>query len=177
MVLDVGLLVLRLVVGALLFAHGAQKLFGWFGGPGLASATGMMGAHLRLRPAPFWAFLGSFTEVAGGLLLAVGLLSPLGAIAIAAAMMMALTVHWPRFWAQNGGIEYPLLLLLAALGIGLTGPGQFALDAAFGIALPVLPVLLVGLVLAVVGVAVALATRAPAAIHEPVAPEAARQAA
>ena len=162
MLVDLGLLVLRLALGALLFAHGAQKLFGWFGGPGLAGATGMFGAHLRLRPARFWALLGSLTEVGGGLLVALGLGWPLGPVAVVAAMLMALTVHWPRFWAQNGGIEYPLLLLLSGLGLGLVGPGAYALDAAVNLQLPAPHSLIVGLIAAVLGVWLALATRAPA---------------
>jgi putative oxidoreductase len=168
--LDLGLLILRVVVGALLVGHGAQKLFGWFGGPGLAAATGLFGGHLRLRPALFWAVAGSLTEIGGGLLLAFGLLWPLGPVAGVAAMLMALTVHWPRFWAQDGGIEYPLVLLFAALAFGLTGPGSYALDAALRLQLPEPISLIVGLVAAVIGVGVALGTRTPHAVsaQEPV---------
>src|SRR5215212_1905317 len=166
MYLDLGLLVLRLVVGALLFGHGAQKLFGWFGGPGLAQATDFFGAHLRLRPATFWALTGSVSEVGGGLLVAAGLLWPLGPVAIVAAMLMATTVHWPKFWAQEGGIELPLLLLSASLGIALTGPGAYALDRALGLQLPEPLALIAGLIAAIVGVGLALATRAP--VSEPV---------
>ena len=168
MLIDLGLLILRVAVGAILFGHGAQKLFGWFGGPGLTGATAMMGNHLRLRPAPFWAFVGSLTEVVGGLLLAAGLFGSLGSAAIVATMLMALTVHWPRFWAMNGGIEYPLLLLIAAIGLGLTGPGAYALDSLLGIHLPEPATLVGGLVLAVIGVAAALGSRTPAAAQEPV---------
>jgi putative oxidoreductase len=169
--LDLGLLLLRLVVGALLVGHGAQKLFGWFGGPGLAAATGMFGGHLRLRPALFWTVVGSLTEIGGGLLLAFGLLWPLGPVAVVAAMLMALTVHWPRFWAQDGGIEYPLVLLFAALALGLTGAGTYALDTALGVQLPEPISLIVGLAAAVVGVGVALVTRTPhaAPVQKPVA--------
>jgi putative oxidoreductase len=168
--LDLGLLLLRLVVGAILVGHGTQKLLGWFGGPGLAAATGMFGGHLRLRPARFWAVAGSLTEIGGGVLLAVGLLWPLGPVAIVAAMLMALTVHWPRFWNQDGGIEYPLVLLFAGLAFGLTGPGSYALDAALNIRLPEPASLIVGLIAAVLGVGLALVTRTPAAapVREPV---------
>jgi putative oxidoreductase len=164
MIVDLGLLILRLALGAVLFGHGAQKLLGWFGGPGFAGTTGMFGSHLRLRPAPFWALVGSLTEVVGGLLLAAGLLAPFGSIAIVAAMLMALTVHWPRFWATEGGIEYPLVLLVAALAVGLTGPGVYSLDSVLGIQFPEPFTLLVGLLLALVGVGIALGTRAPSPV-------------
>jgi putative oxidoreductase len=163
MLLDLGLLVLRLVVGGIIFGHGAQKLLGWFGGPGLAAATGMFGGHLRLRPAGFWALLGSLTEVVGGLLLVLGLLNSLGSAAVVAAMLMAVTVHWPKFWANQGGSELALIYLAAALTLGLTGAGAYSLDAALGLRLPEPATLIVGLVGAVVGVGVALGTRAPAA--------------
>src|SRR4051812_2929013 len=129
MALDLGLLVLRLALGGLLFAHGAQKLFGWWGGPGLAGTTGMFGSHLRLRPASFWALVGTLSETGGGLLVALGLLTPLGAAAMVAAMLMAVNVHWPRFFAQNGGYGDPFLILLSALGVGFSGPRGYSLGA------------------------------------------------
>jgi putative oxidoreductase len=82
-------------------------------------------------------------------------------------MLMAVTVHWPRFWAQDGGIEYPLVLLVAGLAVGLTGPGALALDPVFGIQLPAPISFVVGLIAAVLGVGLALATRAPAATPAP----------
>src|SRR4051794_12888368 len=107
----IGLLVLRLVVGGVVAAHGAQKLFGWWGGPGFAGTVKMTGAHLRLRPATGWAVMAVLSEFGGGVLLALGLLSPLGALGIIAAMLMAaLIAHWPRFWATKQGMEYPLVL-------------------------------------------------------------------
>jgi putative oxidoreductase len=173
MLVDLGLLFLRLVLGAVLFGHGAQKLFGWFGGPGLSGTTGMFGSHLRLRPASFWALVGSATEVGGGVLLGAGLLAPFGSVAIVAAMLMALTVHWPRFWANEGGIEYPLVLLVSAIGIGLTGPGIYSLDSVMAITFPAPLTLLVGLLAAVVGVGIALGTRAPSPVAAEEAPVAA----
>jgi putative oxidoreductase len=158
---DLALLILRVVAGALLFGHGAQKLFGWFGGPGLAGTHAMMGGHLRMRPAFFWAVMAGLTEAGGGLLLAMGLLSPLGALAIMAAMLIALNVHWPRIWASEGGLEYPLVLLAVAGTLGITGPGLYSLDALWGISLPAPTTFLVGLILVLVGVATALVTRAP----------------
>lgn len=172
MPIDLGLLVLRVAVGAVVFGHGAQKLFGWWGGPGLAGAADFFGGHLRMRPAFFWAALGSFTEVAGGLLLILGLLGPAGSIAVVAAMMMAVTVHWPSFWAQQGGYEYPLVLLLAGLGLGIVGPGAYSLDAALGLQLLTPVTLIGGLIAAVIGVLIALGTRAPAPQTELAAQEA-----
>jgi putative oxidoreductase len=159
---DLGILLLRLTVGLLLAGHGAQKLFGWFGGFGLAGTAGFFGGQLRLRPARFWTLLAGLSELGGGLLLALGLLTSLGSAAIAAAMLMAIIVaHWPRFWAMDNGIEYPLVLLAAAVGLGLIGPGAYSLDAALSTTLPHPAALLVSPVLALIGVVVALATRAP----------------
>jgi putative oxidoreductase len=166
MPIDLGILILRVVVGAVMFGHGAQKLFGWWGGPGLTGAAGFFGSHLRMRPAFFWAALGSFTEVAGGLLLALGFLGPLAPVAVVAAMAMAVSAHWPKFWAQQGGIEYPLVLLVAGLSLGITGSGAYSLDAALGLQLLTPVTLIGGLIAAVIGVFVALATRAPAPATE-----------
>jgi putative oxidoreductase len=160
--LDLGLLVLRIVVGGLIFGHGAQKLLGWWGGPGLAGFIGMTGGHLRFRPAWLWGVVGAVSETAGGLLLIAGFLHPLGAAAIVGAMLIAISVHWPAFWANNGGYEYALMLLVAALGLGLAGPGRYSLDAALGIALPEPATLVIAVGLAVIGAVVALATRMPA---------------
>ena len=160
---DLGLLLLRLVVGGLMFGHGAQKLFGWFGGYGLAGTSGFFGSQLRLRPATFWTALAGLSEAGGGLLLLLGLLSPLGSLGIIAAMLMAIILsHWPRVWAAENGYEYPLVLLTAALAVGLAGPGAYSLDAALGIHLPA-PTLAIGLALVLVGAVVALTTRAPLA--------------
>ena len=160
---DVAVLVLRLVVGGLMFGHGAQKLFGWFGGYGLAGTGSFFGGQLRLRPAAFWTVLAGLSEAGGGLLLATGLLSPLGSLGIIAAMLMAvILVHWPRLWASDNGIEYQLVLLAAVTAVALAGPGAYSLDALLGIALPAPGTFLIGLVLVLAGVAAALATRGPA---------------
>ena len=167
---DVGVLVLRLVVGGVMFGHGAQKLFGWFGGYGLAGTSAFFGSQLRLRPATFWTLLAGLSEAGGGLLLALGLLDPLGSLGIIAAMLMAIILaHWGRFWNTENGVEYHLVLIAAALAVAIGGPGAYSLDAALGVALPAPASLLVGLALVLVGVAVALATRAPALqqVHQP----------
>jgi putative oxidoreductase len=150
-------LILRLVVGLLVAGHGAQKLFGWFGGPGLKGVAGWLGS-LGLRPASFWALMAGLSEFGGGMLLALGLLNPLGSLGIIAAMLMAIvTVHWGKgLWNSNGGSELPLTNLTVALALALTGPGAYALDPMLGIALPQPLTFGVGLVLVFLGIAAAL---------------------
>jgi putative oxidoreductase len=161
---DLGMLILRLVVGGLMIGHGTQKLFGWFGGHGLAKTSAFFGGALRLRPATLWTLLAGLTEAGGGLLLVLGLLSPLGSLGVIAPMLIAIMlVHWGRLWVIENGIEYDLVLIASALAVALVGPGAYSLDAAFGIALREPATLLVGLVLVIVGVVVVLVTRAPAA--------------
>jgi putative oxidoreductase len=133
---DLALLILRVVVGLIVAAHGAQKLFGWFGGVGLRGFTGWMGM-MGLRPPIVWSVVGGSAEFGGGLLLALGLLSPLGSLGVLAAMTTAIALaHWPRFWGSDNGMEYPLTNAVAAAAVGLAGPGAYSLDAALGIVLP-----------------------------------------
>jgi putative oxidoreductase len=162
-----GLLILRVVVGLILAGHGAQKLFGWWGGQGMEGWTQMV-AKLRIRPAQPWAWVAALAEFGGGILLALGFLSPLGNLAIAGSMLVAIaTVHLPRgFWITKGGYEFNLALLAAVAALALTGPGAYSLDAALRIQLPEPLTLLVGTVLLIVGVAVTLATRSPQAQTE-----------
>jgi putative oxidoreductase len=131
--MDTGILLLRLVVGLSMAAHASQKLFGWFGGSGL-TATGQVMEGLGFRPGRRHALAAGVVELAGGLLLAVGLATPLAAALIASVMVVAAaTVHWKNgFFAQNGGYELNLLFGAAAIGVAFTGPGAFSLDAALG---------------------------------------------
>jgi putative oxidoreductase len=162
--LNAALLILRLFVGVALAAHGAQKLFGWWGGSGVRG----MNQHLvlmRFRPAPLWTAGAIGTEIGGGLLLASGLLSPLGAVGAGAAMLVAIVaVHWGKGFFGHG-VEVPLLYLVPAAVLGITGPGSYSLDSLFGITLPEPVTGLVAAGLAVAGVAVAMTGRsaAPAA--------------
>ena len=157
---DLGLLLVRLVVGGLLAGHGAQKLLGWFGGDGWSGTRDFFGGYLRLRPAGLWTALAIAAELGGGLLFALGLLNPIGTLGIIAAMLMALILaHWPRFWVTENGIEYPLVLLTVALAVALPGPGAYSLDAALGLTLPAPATLLGGLTAVLVGAVAALATR------------------
>src|SRR5574341_529530 len=133
--MDVALLLLRVIVGLLLAGHGAQKLFGWFKGPGLGGFTGWLGS-MGFRPARAWAWIATICEFGGGLLFALGLFSPLGSLGIAASMLTAASkVHWPKIWATEGGIEFPLVNLSVVTAVGIAGPGAYSLDNAFGIRL------------------------------------------
>ena len=128
-----GLLLIRAVIGLSVAAHGAQKLFGWFGGPGLKGAAAGFG-HLRYRRPHLWALAASSGEVAGGVLFAVGLATPLAALTIAVVMVNAIaSAHWSKgFWLSKGGYEYTLAILAVALGVAATGPGRVSLDALIG---------------------------------------------
>jgi putative oxidoreductase len=129
----IGLLILRVALGAIMAAHGVQKLFGWFGGPGVERTTGMATA-LGFRPARFHAWLVGLAESIGGVLVALGLLTPLGAAAIAGVMLVAIpTVHWSKgFFTGNGGYEFNLLIAAAAVALGFTGPGIVSVDHLIG---------------------------------------------
>ncbi|MFF8774172.1 DoxX family membrane protein [Kitasatospora sp. NPDC015120] len=125
---DAGLLLLRLALGLTMAAHGSQKLFGWFGGGGI-DGTGAFFESKGYPAATFMAVVAGLTEVGGGLALAVGLLAPLAAAAILGTMLNALAVTWNgSFFAMKGGSEYELLLIAAAAGLALTGPGRYAVD-------------------------------------------------
>jgi putative oxidoreductase len=132
--MDTGLLVLRLTLGGLMAAHGAQKLFGWFGGYGLAGTGGFF-EGLGFRPGRLFAALAGATEVAGGLLLAFGLLGPVGgALVVSVMVVAALSVHWQHgVFATSNGIEVPLLYGTVAVALALTGPGVYSLDALLGL--------------------------------------------
>lgn len=125
---DAGLLALRATAGLVLAGHGAQKLFGWWGGSGFDFMVKSLG-EAGYTPARFFALLLGGTEVVAGLLLAVGLLTPLASAAVIGLMFNAVVgVHWHAgLWAPNG-YELPLLFGVAALTIGCTGPGRLALD-------------------------------------------------
>jgi putative oxidoreductase len=131
---DLGLLVLRLVVGLTFAAHGAQKAFGWWSGPGWAGWQNAIG-RMGFRPAELFAILSVGAELVGGLLLAIGFLTPLAALILAAqSVVIILKVHASNgFWNKANGIEFPLALGVGAVVIGLTGPGGVSLDAVSGL--------------------------------------------
>lgn len=157
-----GLLIIRVVIGLTLAAHGAQKLFGWWGGPGMKGWTGAMN-HMRIRPATPWAWASALAEFGGGLGLALGLLTPLPSFAIAGSMLVAIAlVHLPKgFFNSKGGFEFNLSILAAVAAVAIAGPGAYSLDTALGIRLgePVTFILMT--VLLILGVGSALIVRAP----------------
>ena len=134
---SVGLLVLRLVGGLTLAAHGAQKAFGWFDGPGLTRFRSGL-ENQGLRPGWLWMGMVVVGELGGGLSLAFGFLTPLGAAGMVGAMAMAIVLtHWKNgFFNSKRGIEFPLALLTIAAAVGIAGPGAYSLDTLFRIALP-----------------------------------------
>ena len=127
---DLGLLVLRLVLGVAFAAHGSQKLFGWFGGYGIAGTGGWM-ESVGIKPGKVMAALAGLAEFAGGLLFAAGLGTAIAAGLITATMLVAIfKVHGPKgFWSQNGGYEMNLLIIAGAVAVALTGPGAYSLAA------------------------------------------------
>jgi putative oxidoreductase len=129
-----GLLVLRLVVGLLMAAHGSQKLFGWFGGHGIAG-TSMFLESIGFRPGRLFAPLAAATELVSGLLVAFGLLGPVGpALMLSVMIVAAMSVHWKNgLFATSNGIEVALFYGTAAVGLALIGFGRYSLDALLGL--------------------------------------------
>ena len=133
--MTLGLLILRLVAGLTLASHGAQKLFGSFGGPGLPGTTGMFG-KLGYRWPVAMAYLAGASELVGGVLFAAGLLTPLAALALIVVMLNAIiTVHWSKgFFMTSGGYEYNLAIVAIATAVAALGPGRYSFDHELGIA-------------------------------------------
>ncbi|TQR43659.1 DoxX family protein [Paenibacillus popilliae] len=127
---DYGLLIIRLVIGLTMMGHGAQKLFGWFGGYGI-KGTGGWFESIGMRPGPFMALMAGLTELAGGLLFGLGFLTWLGAAFIIGTMLVAIVkVHGANgYWVTSNGIEYNVMLIAAAIGVALIGAGSLSLDA------------------------------------------------
>ena len=132
--MDLGLLILRLVFGALFIGHGTQKLFGWFGGHG-PSGTGGFLRSLGFQPGRPFAVVNGLAEAGGGLLLVLGLLTPVAAAAIIGVMVTAtIAVHLPNgIWNQNGGVEFTVTNIAIAQALAFVGPGAYSLDAALGL--------------------------------------------
>ena len=130
-------LIVRLAQGTLMAGHGAQKLFGSFGGPGLEGTSGFM-EMLGLKPGRPWATLAGLSEFGGGVLTALGLLNPLGPLGVIGAMAMATTkAHWGKpIWVTEGGAELPVLNLAISTALMIREPDKYSLDRVLGIRLP-----------------------------------------
>jgi putative oxidoreductase len=128
-----GILILRVTIGLTLAAHGAQKLFGWFGGPGLEQAGQAFDA-IGFKPGRRHAMLAGLVEIGAGVLLALGLASPLAtAVVLSVMMVAAVGVHGRNgFFITEGGYEYNVVFGVAAWTVAFTGPGPYSLDAALG---------------------------------------------
>ena len=133
---DGALLLMRVGAGTLLAGHGAQKLFGWFGGHGL-KGTGQWMESMGLEPGPAWAGMAAAGEAGGGLLMALGLGGSIGSIGVVSAMTMAWAkAHWGKpIWVTEGGAELPLAYATTAAAVALAGPGRYSLDHFLGIKL------------------------------------------
>src|SRR5437660_4673671 len=129
---DLGLLALRAAVGGALFAHGTQKLFGWFGGAGL-ERTGATFDRFGFRPGKLNAIAAGLGEAGGGALLGVGLGTPGASAALVGTMIVAGSMHVDKgFFNGKGGFEYPAVLGWTAAALALTGPGALSLDHVLG---------------------------------------------
>ena len=154
--MNTGLLLLRLVAGLLIAGHGVQKVSFHLGGGGLEGGS----AEFRgdgFRGGKLTAVAAGGTQVGAGLMLALGLLTPLAGAGVMGVMTVALTVKWPHgLWVQHDGYEFPFVLIVIGAALTATGPGQWSVDGALGLAQWPLWWLLVALV---AGVGGGLATR------------------
>jgi putative oxidoreductase len=131
---DAGLLIVRIVIGVTLSLHGMQKLFGWFGGGGLAG-TGAWMDSIGYRPGRTAAMMAGASELLGGLGVATGTLTPLAAAACVGVMLVAGVENRPQgFWSAKKGWEYNLVLAGVAVGVAVAGPGELSVDHAVGLA-------------------------------------------
>jgi putative oxidoreductase len=131
---DLALALARAVVGLVISAHGAQKVLGIWGGPGLTGWTQGV-TRMGMRPARFWAWTSAVAELAGGLAFAFGFLVPVVAALLTIQMGVAIArAHWAKgFWNSKGGIEFPFTLGAIAAIIGISEPGAYSLDRALGL--------------------------------------------
>ncbi len=158
--MDLGLLLLRLTIGLAMAAHGTQKTFGWFGGYG-PDGTGQFMEALGFRPGRRHALAAGYVEVISGILLAAGLLTPLAAALVVSVMIVAaVTVHARNgFFITSNGVEFNVVLGVAALSLAFTGAGAFSVDALLGLTAGGATWGLVAAVIAVVGAVGQLAQR------------------
>ena len=122
---------IRLGLGVVMVAHGAQKVLGSFSGPGFNAFTSGSTPFSFMRPTWLWLGAAAFAELFGGILIIIGLFTRVGAFFIACVMLTAIVgVHWPNFFARNRGFEYPLILLTMSLALLISGGGAASLDLA-----------------------------------------------
>lgn len=135
--IDLALLVIRLILGVIFIIHGGQKLFGWYDGPGIEGVTGMMKKFGVAHPT-LLAWLVAFSEFGGGLLVLVGLLTPLAAAVTVSVMLTAvILVHGQNgFFNKDKGYEFNLSLIALGVALMLTGAGAFSIDQLLGLAVP-----------------------------------------
>ncbi|MCT4781539.1 MULTISPECIES: DoxX family protein [Exiguobacterium] len=131
--MDLGLFLIRLVIGLTFAAHGTQKLFGWFGGHGIAGTGGWF-ESIGMKPGKTLALTAGLAELAGGLLFASGLFLWFAAALIIGSMLVAIIkVHGQNgYWVTQNGYEYNMALIVIALGVALIGAGDYSLAALIG---------------------------------------------
>jgi putative oxidoreductase len=157
--MNIGILILRLALGVPLAAHATQKLFGWYGGLGLAK-TGAFMEQLGFVPGRRAALMAGLSEIVGGLLLVLGLLTPVAAAMVVGVMVVAASALLKHgFFVQNHGYEHVLLVGLAALSVAFTGPGLLSLDALLNLPLAGVGWGLAAFVVGIGGGALQLASR------------------
>ena len=161
--MDLGLLVLRVIVGAVMAAHGAQKLFGWFGGFGIDGTGGWL-ESMGFRPGALHARVVGLSEFVGGSLLVLGFFTPFAAAAIVGVMLTAIaTVHWNKgFFNTAGGYEFNLTLIAASIALAMTGAGAYSLDGAFDLGFAGIVWGVAALALGGLGAVLTLSLRKPA---------------
>nr|WP_052477695.1 DoxX family protein [Kibdelosporangium sp. MJ126-NF4]CEL13354.1 Membrane protein, distant similarity to thiosulphate:quinone oxidoreductase DoxD [Kibdelosporangium sp. MJ126-NF4]CTQ99044.1 Membrane protein, distant similarity to thiosulphate:quinone oxidoreductase DoxD [Kibdelosporangium sp. MJ126-NF4] len=131
--MEVGLLVVRAVVGLVMAYHGTEKLFGWWGADGLDGAARFFGRQ-GFRPPRLMAAVAGLTETGGGVLLALGLLTPLAALMLVGTFVNIVVLHLPNGLSRRrNGFEYELVLMAATVCVAFTGPGALAVDAVLGV--------------------------------------------
>jgi putative oxidoreductase len=131
--MDQGILIVRLIIGLLMAAHGSQKAFGWFGGYGLTAVGGFF-EGLGFRPGRLFATAAAVGELVGGLLIALGFLGPIGpALMLSVMIVAAISAHWKNGLFASNGIELTLLYATVAVALALTGPGRYSLDTLVGL--------------------------------------------
>jgi putative oxidoreductase len=167
--MEAGLLLIRVVLGAIMAAHGSQKLFGWFGGHGLIGTSSWL-ESMSFKPARLHAGVVGLAEFGGGALLVLGLITPLGAAAVAGVMFVAIaTIHWSNgFFNSSGGYEFNLLIAATAIALAIIGPGEISIDrlAGWTLAGPAWGLAALGISAAAAGSVLAMRRRQPAQEQE-----------